>query len=47
MKEWLENKLIKLDRLIEIYQLDEYKIYYEGQRDIVIELLAHINDTES
>jgi len=43
MKQWLENKLIEIDDILKCNNILDYE-YFLGQRDIVIELLAHIND---
>jgi hypothetical protein len=42
MKQWLENKLVELNDLILSSYTKEFCYYYEGQREVVIELLKTI-----
>lgn len=39
MKEWLDNKLIEIDTILEYDNILDYE-YFLGQRDIVLELLS-------
>ena len=43
MKEWLENKLVIINNALSIHKDNADAVYYyEGQHDIVIELLELI-----
>lgn len=43
MKEWLENKLRILNDILSTENNQHDIYYYEGQRDIILELLEFIN----
>ncbi len=45
MKEWLENKLVHIEAMLSIIHAKDRNVisYYQGQRDIVNELLLFIN----
>ena len=43
MKQWLDNKLIEIDTILESDNILDYE-YFLGQRDIVLELLSYIDN---
>jgi len=45
MKEWLDKKLVIINYALQVHESNTDVIhYYEGQRDIVIELLEFIKN---
>jgi len=42
MEQWLKNKLVELNNLISSSFTKDFCYYYEGQREVVIELLESI-----